>query len=154
MKSIVIYYSKTGNTAKIATAIAEGIGAKLREVEELIDLKEFNLICIGTPVYSFAPAKKIKNFLKKLPSLKGKKVAGFCTFHWIGAKFTINYIRKIVEKKGAQFIGEFSCKGESKIIGNLGPKIWLKGRPNKNDLWRAKEFGEKLKLSVSDTDSR
>ena len=144
MKSIVIYYSKTGNTAKIATAIAEGIGAELREVEEPIDLKEFNLICIGTPVHSFAPAKEIKNFLKKLPSLKGKKVAGFCTFHLIGAKSTINYIRKVVEKRGAQFIGGFFCKGESSIIGNFGPRICLKGRPNREDLWKAKEFGEKL----------
>ena len=67
MKSIVIYYSKTGNTAKIAAAIAEGMGAQLRRVEEPINLKEFNFICIGTPIHSFGPAKEIKNFLKKLP---------------------------------------------------------------------------------------
>ena len=153
MKSIVIYYSKTGNTAKIAAAIAEGMGSELRNVEELIDLKGFSLVCIGTPVHLFAPAKEIKDFLKKLPSLKEKKVAGFCTFHRIGVKSTIDYMCKAVEKRGAQFIGEFSCKGASKIIGNFGPKICLKGRPNKNDLWEAKKFGEKLKLSVSDTDS-
>lgn len=152
MKSIVIYYSKTGNTAKIAAAIAEGMEAQLRRVEvleeeikgKLIDLKEFDFICFGTPVYLLNPAKEIKDFLKKLSSLKGKKVAGFCTFHLAGVKPTINYIRKNVEKKGAQFIGEFSCKGESSIVGNFGPKICLKNRPNREDLWKAKKFGEKL----------
>jgi len=63
MKSLVVYYSKTENTKKIVKAIAKGLGADLRRVEEVYDVSKYDLICRGTPVYAFAPAKPVKKFL-------------------------------------------------------------------------------------------
>ena len=42
-----------------------------------------------------------------------------------------------LEAKNAEFLGGFSCKGLSSIFGDIGPKIFNKGKPNEEDLKRA-----------------
>ena len=147
MRALVLYYSKTGNTRKVAEAIAAELDARLRTIDDPGDIAAFDLICIGTPVYLFSPAGKVKSFLRRLPRLDGKKVAGFCTMAAIGAKTTFYYMGKIAQEKGAKFIGEFACKASSGIIAGFGPKVWMKEHPNEEDLWRAKEFAKKLAIS-------
>lgn len=146
MRVLVLYYSKTGNTKKVAVAIADELHARLRTIDDPGDITAFDLIYIGTPVYLFSPAGRVKSFLRRLPRLEGKKVAGFCTMAAIGAKTTFYHMGKIVQGKGAKFIGGFACKSSSGIIAGFGPKVWMKGRPNEEDLWRAKELAKKLAI--------
>lgn len=63
MKSLIAYYSKTGNTEKVARAITKGLEADLKRIEEVYDVSGYDLIGVGTPVYGFAPAKPVKKFL-------------------------------------------------------------------------------------------
>lgn len=146
MWSLVIYYSETGNTEKIARAIAKGLGSELKRIEEIKpeDISGYDLICLGTPVHGFAPAKIVKKFLEELPSLPGKKGAAFCTMHNSGAKRTLKIIKEKLEARGFSFIDSFSCRGWSRLIGNFGPKIFNKGRPNEEDLKEAENFGKKI----------
>ena len=144
MKSLVIYYSKTGNTEKVAKAIAKGLGARLAKINEKINILEYDLICVGTPVYAFAPAEPVNEFIKKLPNLQGKKGAGFCTMHIVGDKRTLKALKVGMEAKGIKFLGGFSSKGLSNLIGDFGPRIFNKGKPNEKDLERAENFGRKL----------
>lgn len=144
MKSLVVYYSKSGNTEKIARAIATGLEAELKKIEEIENVSSYELICIGTPVHAFAPAKPIKKFLKELPDLPGKKGAGFCTMHAFGDKRTLRIIKEKSEVKGIKFLSGFSCRGASSIFGDIGPKIFNKGKPNEEDLKKAEDFGKKL----------
>lgn len=146
MKSLVIYYSESGNTEKVAKAIAKGLGAEIRRIEETKpeELKDYDLICIGTPVHGFAPAKPVKDFLDNLPNLSDKKGAAFCTMHIVGDKKTFKIIKENFEAKGILFIDGFSCLGFSRLIGNFGPKIFNKGHPTEEELTNAEEFGEKI----------
>ena len=144
MKSLVVYYSKSGNTEKVARAIARGLEAELKKIEEIENVFSYDLICIGTPVHAFAPAKPIKEFMRKLPDLPGKKGAGFCTMHAFGNKRTLRIIKEKLEVKRIKFLGGFSCKGASSFFGDIGPKIFNKGKPNEEDLERAEDFGRKL----------
>ena len=144
MKSLVLYYSKSGNTEKVARAIAKGLKAELKEVEEIENVFGYELICIGTPVHALAPAKPIKKFLEELPDLPGKKGAGFYTMHAFGDKRTLRIIKKGLENRKVKFLGGFSCRGTSSIFGDIGPKIFNKGKPNKEDLKKAEDFGKKL----------
>lgn len=144
MKSLVVYYSKSGNTEKVARAVARGLEAELKKTEEVGDVFSYELICIGTPVHALAPAKPIKKFLKELPDLPGKKGAGFCTMHAFGDKRTLRIIKEKLEVKGIKFLNGFSCRGTSSIFGDIGPKIFNKGKPNEEDLKRAEDFGRKL----------
>jgi len=146
MKSLVIYYSETGNTEKVAKTIAGAIAGEIKRVEEtkLDELADCSLIFIGTPVHGSRPAKKIENFLDGLPELSGKKAAAFCTMHIGGDKTTFKIIKEKLEKRGIIFIDSFSCLGWSRLVGNFGPRIFNKERPNGEDLKKAAEFAKKV----------
>jgi flavodoxin len=106
MKTLVVYYSRTGKTRYVAERISEKLGA---EIEEIIDLKnrrgalgfiiagydatrgkdtmiakpqkspkDFDLIIIGTPVWNGRPTPAVRTYLKN-SDLNRKKVAVFCT---------------------------------------------------------------------------
>ena len=106
MKSLIVYYSRTGNTRFVAETVAAEIGA---DVEEVVDLKkrsgpigylsggsearrgketqiaptkkspaQYDLIIVGTPVWASRPSPAILTYLKK-NDLSGKKVAVFFT---------------------------------------------------------------------------
>lgn len=117
MKSIVIYYSYGGNTRKVAQEIQRSLGADMAEIETVkpytgsyndvvdqgqrevndgfmpeikplkVDLRQYDVVILGTPVwwYTFAPA--MKTFLSNT-DLSGKKVYPFATNGgWIGHTF-------------------------------------------------------------------
>ena len=146
MKSVVIYYSATGNTEKVAKAIAGAVAGEIKRVEEIkpAELADYDLIFIGTPVHGSRSSKKIEDFLDELPQLSGKKGAAFCTMHIGGAKMTFKIIKEKLEKKGIIFIDSFSCLGWSRLVANFGPRIFNKGRPNEEDFKKAAEFAKKV----------
>lgn len=93
MKSIVIYYTRTGNARFVAETIAKTIGADIEEVVDLTDRsgskgyllagrdatkgsetkivetkkspKDYDLIIVGQPVWAFAPTPAIRTYLKQ-----------------------------------------------------------------------------------------
>ena len=79
MKVLVTYYSDTGNTKKIASAIYDAIDAD-KEIETVQDAKVatgFDLIFCGFPVHAHSVPSKAIDFIKQLP--QGQKVAFFST---------------------------------------------------------------------------
>jgi flavodoxin len=83
MNAVVVYYSESGNTQKVAQAIAAGLGSQARSITEAEpdSLSAFDLICIGTPVHNSAPDKRIVSFIAQMPDMSGKKAAVFFTYH-------------------------------------------------------------------------
>ena len=82
-KALIIYYSRTGNTEKVAMAIKEGVRKgglepivkKISEAskEELYD---YDLVCFGSPViHSLPPRPVMKFILKKGDEYRSR---GFC----------------------------------------------------------------------------
>ena len=73
MKSaLIIYWSKTGNTEKVANVIKQGleetgtqVTVKKPEEAENIDYFDYDLVCVGAPSYSWHPPEPMTNFLKK-----------------------------------------------------------------------------------------
>jgi flavodoxin len=73
MKSaLLIYWSKTGNTEKVANAIKQGleergvqVTMKRTEEAEDIDYFDFDLVCVGAPSYSWHPPEPMTTFLKQ-----------------------------------------------------------------------------------------
>jgi len=146
LKSAVIYYSKSGNTQKIAEAIATGMGTKAKRLGEVKpkELATYDIICLGGPVHYGQPDKVVSNFIKNLPELKGKKVGLFCTKSISGDKPAIAAMRKEVEDKGMVFAGSFCAIGQSRFFANFGPRIFHRGHPNIKELSMAEEFGRSL----------
>ncbi len=85
-KILIIYYSETGNTKKMAEFIADGIKEENVDVitKEVSDVKveellEYDGIIIGSPTYYGLPAYKVKKLLDDSVALHGKlegKVGG------------------------------------------------------------------------------
>jgi flavodoxin len=114
MKTLVVYYTRTGNTKFAAETIAAEIGA---DVEEVVDLKkrqgrlaflssgkdamqgnetqiaqtnrnptDYDLIVIAQPVWAGSPVPAIRTYLSK-NDLSGKKVALFFSDSSVGKAF-------------------------------------------------------------------
>jgi multimeric flavodoxin WrbA len=100
-KALLIYWSKTGNTEKVANAIKQGfeqaeIGVIVKKPEEAeaLDYFDYDLVCIGCPSYYWHPPEPITDFLKKkfaehrqngkvkpsAPKVQGKSALIFVTF--------------------------------------------------------------------------
>jgi flavorubredoxin len=94
LKVLVLYYSRTGNTEKMAQAVVEGarsagnLYVELSYYVEPEDLVQFDAIIVGTPTYNHSvPADITKIFedasIKGL-SLRGKVGAAFGSYGWSG----------------------------------------------------------------------
>ncbi len=114
MKTLVTYYSESGNTKKVAEKIFTEIKTD-KEILEIHNVKSFNdydLVFIGTPILQFSMAKNVKDILKQ-KNIEAK-TALFLT-HAMSKKSP--QLEPILEKCKAQFngnnfIGIFSCQGE------------------------------------------
>jgi flavorubredoxin len=95
MKQIlVLYYSRTGNTERMAKAVAEGarinedINVELNYHVDAEDLSMFDAIIVGTPTYHHEMAVEFKKLFEETAekgiSLKGKVGAAFGSYGWTG----------------------------------------------------------------------
>jgi flavodoxin len=106
MKSLVVYYTRTGNAKFVAETVAKQLGS---DIEEIVDQKKragpigwvsagkdstqeketqidptklspqnYDLIVIGTPIWAWRPTPAIRTYTKQ-NDLSGKKVALFFT---------------------------------------------------------------------------
>jgi len=149
LKAIIVYFSQTGNTEKVALAIAKGIEdtgnpctlIPLQEIDLEI-LKDYDLIGIGTPVFYFQEPWNVKEFIEKLSFLKGKSSFVFCTHGGQDAN-TLPRMAKGLKEKGLLILGGLSTRG----YDSFQPYIefdYSKGHPDKEDLREAEKFGKKL----------
>jgi flavodoxin I len=93
-KVLVLYYSRTGNTEKMANAVAEGVqssGSVEAEVSYHIETESLSLydaILVGAPTYHHDMPVDFKNLFEQAAvqgiSLKGKLGAAFGSYGWSG----------------------------------------------------------------------
>jgi hypothetical protein len=79
-----------------------------------------------------------------MPLLPGKRCAGFCTMHAFGDERTLLSLKRSLEGKGLVYLGGCSARGWSRLVANFGPRIFNRGRPNREELERATAFGHSL----------
>lgn len=58
-------------------------------------------------------------------------------------------IKEKFEAKSASYIDGFSCLGQSRLVGNFGPRIFNKNRPDEKDIKATEQFARKI-LEKSD----
>jgi flavodoxin I len=93
-KVLVLYYSRTGNTEKMANAVAEGaksgsdIEVELSYHVEAESLGSYDAILVGSPTYHHSIPVDLKNLFEEAAvkgvSLKGKIGAAFGSYGWSG----------------------------------------------------------------------
>jgi flavodoxin len=83
MNAKVVYYSKTGNTRKLAEAIAEAVGTTAEGVDRSRIDKTVDVLFVGGAVYatyehSFHPS--LTSFIRDIDKTKVRKVEAFGTY--------------------------------------------------------------------------
>ncbi len=139
MKAAVRYYTKTGNTKRLAEAVAKAVGVEALPISTPIT-EPVDVLFLGNSYYAFTIDPEVRSFVRAMDK---KIVARIINF---GSAAMMNSTRKKV-KAEADKVGipvderEFHCKGEFKGIH--------KGRPNDEDLKAVTEFAVKIMESIN-----
>ena len=142
------------NTEKIAKVLAEVLNAEIKTPEQVepSELEKYSLIGFGSGIYSDKHHKSILNLAEGLAQVTNKKAFIFSTSAMMGEDKVAkdhSILRRKLRSKGYIIVDEFSCKGFNtnsflKYFGGMN-----KGRPNTEDLKKAKQFGLNLKKNLS-----
>ena len=139
MKTLITYYSYSGITDKVANMHANILRKKgtvlvqrLKPKQEIttfigqcraafakkradlqegivFDVKDYDLLLIGSPVWAFAPTPSVNTYLDKLSGMEGKRAVMLLTSgSGTGVKNCFKNIKRVLESKGASRIDEIN----------------------------------------------
>ena len=133
MKVEVRYYTRSGNTKKLAEAIAKAAGVEAKTVDEPLR-EDVDILFLGSSVYAYGVDNSVKAFISNIDVRIGK-VVNFSTAALV--KSTYKQVGKLLAKKGiVQAEEEFYCKGS---FGAMH-----KGKPDEADCMAAAVFAKKV----------
>ncbi|NVM01569.1 MAG: 4Fe-4S binding protein [Candidatus Helarchaeota archaeon] len=149
MKVLIIFFSQTGGTEKIAEQIQKGILKNGNECE-MVRIKDaknkklanFDLIGLGCPTFYYREPISVKLFIQKMDKVDGKHCFIFCTHGSIIGN-TFYYMNEALNKKGYLVIGAYDSYSESSIQFYPQPMHTAK-HPDDIELREAEEFGQKV----------
>jgi flavodoxin len=113
MDPCVVYFSRTGNTKRLAQSIADAANAPLMDISGTLPstIETFDPLILGTPVEGSSPAKETAAFIENMNRKEGAKAILFCTYRIFGNNRTMNAMEKELKRKGYQTILKVSKKG-------------------------------------------
>jgi len=102
MKTEVRYQSKSGNTAKVAQAIADGAGVTAQSVSAPLS-GGADLLFLGGAVYAGTISRELKKFIRALEPGQVKAIALFSTA--AGEKNISAKVEKLLQGKNIRLVG-------------------------------------------------
>ena len=134
MKIAVRYYTKTGNTEKLAKAIAQVAGVAALPISAPVT-EYVDILFLGNSYYAFSIDPEVRSFVRSLDKSKVGKIVNFGSAAMLNS--TYKKVKEEADKVGIPMDErEFHWKGEFKGIH--------KGKPNEADLKAAAEFAGKV----------
>ena len=132
-KTIAVrYYTKTGNTKRLAEAIAEAVGVEALPISQPVTEK-VDILFLGNSYYAFSIDPEVREFVRSLDKELVGKIVNFGTAAMLNS--TYKKVKAVADKVGVPMDErEFHCRGEFKGAH--------KGRPNEADLKAAVEFAK------------
>jgi flavodoxin len=134
----IFYHSKTGNTKKVAEAMAGVTGSKARQIGSDPVPVSADLLFIGAAVYAtydHGIDPVVKGFIERLDPKKTREAVLFCTGFTDNANMAM---KELLNRKGIK-VNErsFYCKGKLFFFLNFG-------HPDKTDLENARQFAQNI----------
>ena len=167
-QGLVLYWSRSGNTEKVAAAVLDGIRAaglqavsvRIDEAEN-VDLFAYDLVCLAFPSYNWHPPVPVDAFLKTLfqdykregrvkpcaPRVPGKNALVVCTYSGphTGVREAIppvKYVGQFFEHLGFVVADEWyvlsECHG-SEELSTQGRMGDIRGLPTTQELARLRD---------------
>jgi flavodoxin len=171
--ALIVYWSQTGNTEKVAKTIKQGLEdaglqVTIKKPEEAgnIDYFDFDLVCVGTPSYSWHPPEPMTKFLKakfaeyrqqgkvkpSSPKVPGKNALIFVTYS--GPHTGMDEATPVGKDVGQFFehigfkvidewyvLSEFHGSLENSTKGRMGD---IRGKPTAADLQKIEEDAKRI----------
>jgi flavorubredoxin len=168
MKAAILYWSKTGNTEKVAGVIREVLEEagseilyKRTEDADDVDFFDYDIVFLGFPSYQWAPPRPVEEFLAGkfstyrnqgkvkvgAPKVPGRSAVIFCTYS--GPHTGLNEAIPATKRAGQFFehlgfavLDEWHVVGEfhgSEEMSTKGRLGDIRGRPNEDDLKKVRQ---------------
>ena len=132
MKYAVRYYTKTGNTERLAQAVAEALGVEALPISVPVE-EPVDILFLGNSYYAFSIDPEVRSFVQSLDKNKVGKLVNFGSAAMLNS--TWKKVKAEADKAGIPMEDrEFHCRGEFKGVH--------KGRPNAEDLQAAADFAK------------
>ncbi|MBR3226970.1 MAG: hypothetical protein IKF68_00330 [Erysipelotrichaceae bacterium] len=134
MNVAVRYYTKTGNTKRLAEAIAEAVGTEALPISAGLEDK-VDILFLGNSYYAFSIDPEVREFIRTLDKEKVGCIVNFGSAAMLNS--TWKKVKAEADKAGIPMDErEFHCRGEFKGIH--------KGKPDEEDLKAAAEFARAI----------
>jgi flavodoxin len=131
MKILITYYSKTGNTKRVAEDLAKNLKADIDEIIDLTDRsgikgwflagrdamkeylteiktsknpKDYDLVIIGTPVWAWNTTPAARTYVTKFKN-QFRKVAFFIISDDTKPEVPVGFLEKVMDKKAVSYAG-------------------------------------------------
>ena len=133
MRIAVRYYTRSGNTKRIAEAIASALGAEALDFSVSLSEKT-DLLFLGNSLYAFRPDPAVEDFLKE----NSKNIGAIVNFGSSASlRSTFKTISELAQKYEIPLLKEeFICPGSFLFLH--------KNHPDDEDLAAAAEFARKV----------
>lgn len=123
----------TGRTAALERIYVEGLekNPQLVKNAELPDIKKFDLLVLGAPVWAFSLSPAMTELLKETDSLKDKKLLLFLTqsfpFKWMGGNRALKQLVSLCTAKGGKVaetgIVNWTSKNREETIAEIAERF-------------------------------
>ena len=134
MKIAVRYYTKTGNTKKLAEAVAAAAGVKALPISTPVD-EPVDILFLGNSYYAFSIDPEVRDFIRSLDKTKVGRIVNFGSAAMLNS--TYKKVKAEADKAGIRMDErEFHCNGEFKGLH--------KGKPDESDLKAAAGFARQI----------
>ena len=144
-----------GNTRAVAEAIAEVLQSTVQSPADITanEVSGSDLVGLGSGIYGAKHHASVLELAESLPEAAGKACFLFSTAAFTSERKLAadpKALRGILERKGWRIAGGFSCRGFNtnsfmKYLGGMN-----RGRPNTEDLDRARSFAKRMLSEAGD----
>ena len=132
MKYAVRYYTRTGNTKRLAETVAEALGVAALPIGEPVT-EPVDLLFLGNSYYAFSIDPEVRKFIRSLDKNTVGRIVNFGSAAMLNS--TYKKVKAEADKVGIPMEErEFHCRGEFKGVH--------KGRPDADDLKAAADFAK------------
>lgn len=149
MRTLIICFSQSGNTRKVAECIRDGVIdvtgqcdlVNLADVDTS-SLTDYDLVGLGCPTQYYQAPLNVREFIEGLPELRDRQWFVFCTHGSVIAN-TFPSMGELLKEKGIIIIGYHDTYADAKMPYLPYPTLTT-GHPDSLELEEARVFGREI----------
>jgi len=137
MRIKVMYQSQTGNTRKVAEAIARVAGCTAEPVGTATVSEPVDVLFLGAAIHGGHIEGSVKKFIEGLDPILVKKVTVFSTGFEEASRKAVGIMKDLLTRRGVQVTSEcYVCRGKYLFINRI--------HPDAGDLAGAEEYARSV----------